>query len=144
MSRRRDFLFEKTMRDRDAVAGPAIGPGPAAVFGFARIGAGFALGIHRRFEGAVIAAIAINGKLKLAHFGLDDAGTTYARDAAARLLGRHDLALEPAHRRAARGGRIGEAPGPAAALAVATGGADGGIAVRNGGAAKITPRPVIT
>ena len=57
---------------------------------------------------------------------------------------RHDLALEPAHRRAARGGRIGEAPGPAAVLAVATRGADGGIAVRNGGAGKIAPRPVIT
>ena len=99
--RRRNFLLEITMCGRDAVAGPAIGPGPTAVLGLACIGAGFALGIWRRFERAIIAAVTIDGKLELAHFGLDDAGTAYARNAAAQLLRRHDLALEPAHRRAA-------------------------------------------
>src|SRR6202040_3066530 len=124
---RLDRVLEVAVRDRHAVARPAIGKGAAAVLGLAGVGAGRGLGIGLRFERAVIAAEAIDGKFEVAGARLDDAGAAHARHAASRLHAGHDVALEPAHRRAARGRRIGETPGPAASLVLAARGTDRGI-----------------
>src|ERR1700733_2950745 len=110
---RLDRVLEIAVRDRYAVAGAAIGPGAAAVLGLAGVGAGRGLGIGLRFERPVIAAEAVDGIFEVASTRLDDAGAAHARHAAARFDARHHIALEPAHRRAARGRRINKTPGPA-------------------------------
>src|SRR5580704_1653212 len=139
---RLDRVLEVAVRDRYAVARPAIGPGAAAVLGLAGVDAGCGLGIRLRFERPVIAAKAVDGIFEVAGARLDDAGAAHARHAAARFHARYHIALEPAHRRAARGRRVGEAPGPAASLVFAAGGADRRIAVRHAGVRIIAARPV--
>src|SRR5690348_947351 len=104
--RRLDDVLEKTARRRGAVAGPAIGPGPAARLILTGLGASFAFGIRRRFEPAIIAAEAIDRIFERSGFRLDDPGAAHTGHAAARFPGRDHFALEPAHRGRAGGGWI--------------------------------------
>ena len=142
--RRLDRVFQITMRGCHAVARPPIGPGPAAVLPLAGVGACLALGIRRRLKRAKVTTGAVDGILARADPWLDDAGAPYPRDTASRLDRRYDILLQPAHRRSAGRRRIGEAPGPAAVVALATRRADRRIAVWHGRAGEISARPVIT
>jgi len=72
-----------------------------------------------------------------------NAGAAHARHAATRFLGRHHFALEPTHRRRAGRGWVREAPGAAAFIALATGGADRRIAVGDGRAGVIAARTIV-
>jgi len=118
VARRGEAVLEITARAAFDVAGPHIGPGAALVVGLAGVPAGLAVGFGGHFEGAVIAARAVDRELaglvaRLDHPGAADAGGGIAGLDA----GRH-LALEPARRRMLRA-RIDEAPGAATRLAVA-------------------------
>src|SRR5713101_2612294 len=125
--RRHHVIFQEAPHFRTEIAGSHIGPGAALGFGVAGRLAGFARRIGRYLEIAIIAASAINGKLPHAVARLDEAGAADAGCGGAILHPRRHLALEPARRRPI-GGRVVEAPGPATAVAVASGGARRGIA----------------
>ena len=71
-ARRLDRFLQIAVRGGDAVAGAPVGPGAAAVVGLAGIGAGLALGVGRRLERFVIAAIAVDGIFEVADLRLDD------------------------------------------------------------------------
>ena len=137
------MVLQKASRFRTEVARPRIGPGAALGFPIAGGLAGFACRIWRHFEIAIITAGTVDGKFPHTVARLDDTGAADAGCGAAVLHpGRH-LAFEPAYRRTIAG-RIVEAPGPAAAFAVAPGGARGRIAgphrkVRKVAAATVEP-----
>src|SRR5262252_4053676 len=115
-------VLQEAPRFRTEVAGSHIGPGAALGFGIAGHLAGFTYGIRRHIEIAVIAAGTINGKFPHAMTRLDHTGAADTGCGGAVFHpGRH-LALEPAHPRAI-GGRVIEAPGPAAGLPVTPGSA---------------------
>src|SRR6266436_6437780 len=123
-ARRLDFLFQEAMRFPADVARPRIGPGPAFVVGgaggFAEVVALAAFDLAAlELEILVIAAGTVDRGFDRPVPGFDHAGAPDAGDAAIVLHARGHAALEPAHRAAIGVGRVVEAPGPAAPVALA-------------------------
>src|ERR1019366_2539960 len=129
VSRPRDLVFQIAARGWPDIAGPHIGPGAAFVLGvagsLARSAGRFGCGL----EIAVVAAEAVDGEFRRALARLDHAGPAHPRHAALVLDPRRHLALQPANGERIFRARIGEAPGPAARLALAAPGADGRVTV---------------
>jgi hypothetical protein len=101
------------------IACPRKGPGPTLVFGGAGRLADFVVVAVFQFETAIVAAGPVDRGLDRPVSWLDHAGAADAGDAAIVLDPRGHRALEPAD--GARGGigRVVEAPGPAAPVALA-------------------------
>src|SRR3954451_6547210 len=117
---RGDPLFEKTARRRPKIARPHIGPGAAAVLLLAGGFAGRALRIRIDVDIAVVAAGAVDRELDRAGPFLRHTCALHAGDAAGVFMARRDLALEPAGGARRGRARIGEAPGRAAPVALAS------------------------
>src|SRR5689334_2857419 len=107
------------MRLLSDIAGPREGPGAAFVVGGAGRLADFVILAALDVEAFVVAARAIDRGLLGKAARLHHAGAAHARDAAIVLHARRHIALQPAHRAGHGIGRIIEAPGVAAAVALA-------------------------
>src|SRR5215470_4899637 len=125
VARRHHAVLQVAPRVGTEITGPHIGPGAAMGFGLAGRLAGFARRTGLNLEIAIIAARAIDGKLPQTVARFDHTGSVDAGCGGAVLHPRRHLVLEPAHGRTI-GGRVVETPGPATAVAVASGGANGG------------------
>src|SRR4051812_15685869 len=117
--RRLDVLFQIAVRVAADIAGSCIGPGAAFVVGGARRLAGLVAFSAFHVEIAIVAAETVDRGFDRTAVLLDHAGAAHAGDAAIVLGARRHVALEPAHRAAGGIGRIIEAPGAAAAVALA-------------------------
>src|SRR5262249_42731382 len=125
--RRHQAVFEVALRLRTDIARAHVGPGAALGLGVADALACLARRAGCDLKTAVVAAGPVYGKLPEAVVRLDDARAADAGGGGAVLHPRRHLALQPALRRMVTR-RIAETPRPAVAVAVAAGGAEGGIA----------------
>src|SRR3954463_955073 len=117
--RRLDVFFQLAVRVATDITGPCIGPGAALVVRVAgRLARLVALAAFD-LEAAVVAPEPVDRGFDRTAALLDHAGAAHAGDAAIVLGARRHVALEPAHRAAGGIGRIIEAPGAAAAVALA-------------------------
>src|SRR5207248_4527575 len=113
---------------RAVISRTRIGPGPAARVRRAGSAAGSSDRVRRHLEIAVVAADAIDREFDRRIAGSHHAGTLDPRHTARiGTPGRH-LAFEPTDSVADGAGRIGEAPGAAAGLAIAARCANGRVA----------------
>src|SRR6185437_1746169 len=117
--RRLDFLFPETVRVPADIAGPREGPGATPVIGGAGGLAGSVTVAALDVETPVIAARPVDRGLLGKAARLDHAGAAHAGDAAIVLHARRHIALQPAHGADDGIDRIIEAPGMAAAVALA-------------------------
>lgn len=140
----RDPVLEIAARRGRNVARPHEGPGPAAVLAFAGRFAGGVGAVGGQLDVTIVAAQPVDGVFEPAQARLDDAGAAHTRHAAFVLDPRRHHVLQPAGGGARRRARIRKAPGPAARVALATGGAHRRIAVAHLEAAVITAEAVKT
>src|SRR5450631_1731144 len=118
-ARRLDVFFQEAVRAFFDVSRPRIGPGPTLVVVDTGGLAGFVALAVVQSEIAVVAAEPVDRGFDRAVARLDHAGAAHARDAAIILGAGRDSALQPAYRATSSIGRVVEAPGPAASVALA-------------------------
>src|SRR6476659_10440415 len=94
--RTRDVILEIANRRRTDIARPNIRPGPTPLLPFTGRSAALPAGIGWQFEIPIVAAGAIDPKLRWPTTRLDDSGPAHTGDAACRCEPRHHPGLEPA------------------------------------------------
>ena len=119
------------MRVAAGIAGPGVGPGAALVVSGAGGLAGLVAVAALQFEILVVAAEAVDRGFDGAVARFDHAGAAHPGDAANVLHPRRHAVLQPAHRAVVGIGRIVEAPGATAAVALAGQRAIGGVTRRH-------------
>src|SRR6266700_2174830 len=117
--RRLDFLLQETMRLLADISGPRKGPGATLVLGVAGRLADLIAVAGLEFETAEVAAGPVDRGLDRPVSRLDHARAADTGDAAFVLHPSRHRAFEPADRTGGRVGRVVEAPGPAAPVALA-------------------------
>src|SRR5262245_52208634 len=131
--RQRDAILEEAERGAAAIISRTrIGPGATARIGLAGGAARSSGRIDRNFSVAVIAPDPIDTEFYAEVARAHHAGTLDPRHAARIGSPRRDLALEPADRRGQGAGRIREAPGTAARIAIAARRTNGRISDAHG------------
>src|SRR3954447_15666347 len=94
-NRPRDVVLEIANRRRTDIARPHIRPGPAAFLPFTGRSAALAAGVGWQFEVPIVAAVAIDPKLRRPAPRLDDPGAAHAGNAACRCESWHDPGFKP-------------------------------------------------
>src|SRR5438093_73032 len=138
-----DAVLEVADGSRTDIALPRVGPGAAGFLAFTGGLAALAARVRRQLEMPIVAAAAIDGKLDGTGVELDDTGAAHARHTAGCGGTRRDPRLEPADGVGGLGHRIGERPGTAARIALATRRAQRRIAGARGRGGIVSARPVV-
>src|SRR3954462_596243 len=123
--RTRDVILEIANRRRTDIARPNIRPGATPLLAFTGRSTAFPAGVRWQVEVPIVAAVAIDPKLRRPAPRLDDPGAAHAGNAACRCESWHDPGFKPTDGIGIFRHRIGKRPRAAARIALTAGGALG-------------------